>query len=97
MSDRRLWNINAGRITISTFGITPRIFELTRDLPDVMISVDLVAPTQALRQSLVPWAQRYSLDGLMEALGNHMEAKSRDVKLTLTRPDKVMIPYTMSK
>ncbi len=97
MSDRRLWNINAGRITISTFGITPRIFELTRDLPDVMISVDLVAPTQALRQSLVPWAQRYSLDGLMEALGNHMEAKSRDVKLTLTRPDKVMIQYTMSK
>ena len=97
MSDRRIWNVNAGRISISTFGITPRIFELTRDLPDVMISVDLVAPTQALRQSLVPWARRYSLDGLMEALGNHLQAKSREEKLPLTRPDKVMIHYTMSK
>lgn len=97
MSDRRTWNINTGRITISTFGVTPRIFELTRDLPDVMVSVDLVAPTQALRHSLVPWAQRYSLDGLMEAIGHHTEAKSLDAKLSLTRPDKVVIQYTMSK
>ncbi|KAI2498166.1 hypothetical protein MHU86_16309 [Fragilaria crotonensis] len=95
MSDRRTWNINAGRITISTFGVTPRIFELTRDLPDVMVSVDLVAPTQALRHSLVPWAQRYSLDGLMEAIGHHTEAKSLDTKLSLTRRDKVVIQYTM--
>lgn len=97
MSDRRIWDIDARCITILTMGITPRIFELTRDLPDITIAVDLIAPTQELRESLVPLARRYSLDGLLEAINNHMEGRSSHAKLPLTGEDKVMFQYTMSE
>jgi adenine C2-methylase RlmN of 23S rRNA A2503 and tRNA A37 len=102
VSERFTWNLNQGRITISTIGISPRIYDLTRDLPDVVIAIDLCAPTQEMRCSLLPLAQRYSLNDLLDALENHMQAKSFDSDATPTREvccprDKVMIRYIMGK
>jgi hypothetical protein len=101
IAEKPMWNINKDRMTVSTIGITPRIFDLTRDLPQVNIALDLRAPTQNLRSAVVPLAQRYSLDGLMEALGNHMrkDAVSDQTSIleNVTRREKVIISYQMGK
>jgi adenine C2-methylase RlmN of 23S rRNA A2503 and tRNA A37 len=101
MAEKPMWNINKDRMTVSTIGITPRIFDLTRDLPQVNIALDLRAPTQNLRSAVVPLAQRYSLDGLMEALDNHMRKYTVSDRTSIldndTRREKVIIVYTMGK
>lgn len=101
MSERPMWNINKGRMTISTIGVTPRIFDLTRDLPEVNIALDLRAPNQELRGSIIRLAQRYSLDGLMEALDNHMRKNIVPDNAidfgNFARREKVIIWYKMGK
>jgi Radical SAM superfamily len=99
LANKRVWDLCRGRITISTIGVTPRIYDLTRDLPDVILAVGLYAPNQSLRRAIVPSAQEYPLDTLMDALDNHMQ-DPRDQGLLSPSGCKrrmVMIEYIMSK
>lgn len=99
LANKRVWDLCRGRITISTIGVTPRIYDLTRDLPDVILAVGLYAPNQSLRRAIVPSAQEYPLDTLMDALDNHMQ-DPRDRGLISPSGCKrrmVMIEYIMSK
>jgi len=96
------WNLCRGRITISTVGITPRIYDLTRELPNVVLALGLHAPTQTLRRAIVPIAQQYPLDELMAALDNHMNDPQDRVQGVLLSPSgrkrrMVMVEYIMSK
>ena len=102
LSNKRSWNLCRGRITISTVGITSRIYDLTRDLPNVILALGLHAPNQALRRTIVPVADQYPLDELMEALDNHMNDPQDRVQGTLLSPSgrkrrMVMVEYIMSK
>jgi 23S rRNA (adenine2503-C2)-methyltransferase len=102
LANQKSWNLCRGRITISTVGITPRIYDLTRDLPNVILSLGLHAPNQALRRTIVPVAEQYPLDKLMEALDNHMNDPQDRVQRTLLSPSgrkrrMVMVEYIMSK
>lgn len=99
LANKHVWDLCRGRITISTIGVTPRIYDLTRDLPDVILAVGLYAPNQTLRRAIVPAAQEYPLDALMDALDNHMQ-DPRDRGLVSPSGRKrrmVMIEYIMSK
>lgn len=102
LANKRSWNLCRGRITISTIGITPRIYDLTRDLPNVILALGLHAPTQALRRAIVPVAEQYPLDELMMALDNHMNDPQDRVEGTLLSPSgrkrrMIMVEYIMSK
>ncbi|MEO1479844.1 MAG: radical SAM protein, partial [Bacteroidota bacterium] len=55
-------------VTVSTVGVVPALKKLTRDFPEVSLALSLHAPTQALRQRIVPSAKRWPLPQLMEAL-----------------------------
>jgi hypothetical protein len=73
---------------------------LTRDLPNVILSLGLHAPNQALRRTIVPVAEQYPLDKLMEALDNHMNDPQDRVQRTLLSPSgrkrrMVMVEYIM--
>jgi len=70
--DRKRWNLAHGHVTVSTVGIVPRIRQLTRDLPQVSLAVSLHAPTQAMRQAIVPMAKLYPIEELIDALDQHM-------------------------
>ncbi|KAI2503985.1 hypothetical protein MHU86_10482 [Fragilaria crotonensis] len=72
--DRKRWNFAFGKITVSTVGVTPRIRDLTRDLPEVCLALSLHAPNQEMRSAIVPAANAYKIEGLIEALDNHMMA-----------------------
>jgi 23S rRNA (adenine2503-C2)-methyltransferase len=67
MADPKGLHIVPRRVTISTAGIVPRIHELagTADRPHLAIS--LAAPTDALRNELMPINKKWPLDQLLKA------------------------------
>ena len=93
------FHLKRGRITISTIGITPRIYDLKRDLPGVILAVVLHAPTEELRNAILPC--RFGLVGLFEALDNYMSTSKHEMAnenhKTLSRKRRVMIEYLMGK
>jgi 23S rRNA (adenine2503-C2)-methyltransferase len=56
------------RITISTSGITPKIYELMKLGYKGRLALSLHAPDQALRESLMPIAKTYPLPELMSTV-----------------------------
>ncbi|MBA2564481.1 MAG: 23S rRNA (adenine(2503)-C(2))-methyltransferase RlmN [Gemmatimonadetes bacterium] len=57
----------ARRITVSTAGVAPHIADLAAFNPQIKLAISLHAPTDALRDELVPLNRRYPLARLMEA------------------------------
>jgi len=72
--DRRLWNLAHNRVTVSTVGVTSRMKDLTRDLPEVNLALSLHAPNQKMREAIVPAAKGTPIESLIEALDDHMMA-----------------------
>ena len=56
------------RITISTSGITPKIYELMKSGYKGRLALSLHAPDQKLRESIMPIAKRYQLPELMSTV-----------------------------
>jgi len=63
-----------GRVTVSTVGLISQIRRLTKELPEVSLALSLHAPNQEARTAIVPTASRYPIEGLIDALDNHMMA-----------------------
>lgn len=105
--DRKRWNLSHGRVTVSTVGVTPKIHDLTRDLPEVSLALSLHAPNQEMRTKIVPAAKAYKIEGLIEALDRHMMVymaqdydgarftKAQRIKESTRR--RAMIEYVMRK
>mmetsp|Transcript_11015 Transcript_11015/g.19225 ORF Transcript_11015/g.19225 Transcript_11015/m.19225 type:complete len:543 (-) Transcript_11015:522-2150(-) len=78
--DRRLWNLAHNRVTVSTVGVTSRMRDLTRDLPEVNLALSLHAPNQRMREAIVPAAKGTPIESLIEALDEHMMALAKRQK-----------------
>ena len=74
MIDTSRWNLAHGRVTVSTVGLISQIRRLTKELPEVSLALSLHAPNQDARTAIVPTASRYPIEGLIDALDNHMMA-----------------------
>jgi 23S rRNA (adenine2503-C2)-methyltransferase len=68
LNDPKLFGFGARRITISTSGIVPRIEALAAEPIQVNLAVSLHAPTDELRDTLVPINRRWPVARLMEAV-----------------------------
>jgi len=104
--DRKRWNLAHGKITVSTVGVTPRIRDLTRDLPEVSLALSLHAPNQEMRSAIVPAAKAYKIEALIDALDQHMMAYmkkrqgkdySGDERVKESSKRRAMIEYVMCK
>ena len=72
MVNTKQFGLGHGHVTVSTVGITPRIRQLSAELPYVNLALSLHAPNQELRSAIVPAARAYKIEGLIDALDNHM-------------------------
>ena len=70
--DCRRWNLRHERVTVSTVGVTPKIRRFTEDMPELALALSLHAPNQEARSAIVPAAKAYPIEGLIDALDNHM-------------------------
>jgi len=66
------------RITISTSGIVPKIYQYTDDKLPFGLAISLHAPNQELREQIMPIARKFPLDLLLESLRYYMRAKKRN-------------------
>eukprot|EP00898_Chlorokybus_atmophyticus_P001144 jgi/Chlat1/202/Chrsp1S03119 len=79
MTDPRRFGLSPAHITVSTVGVAPRMRQLTLDAPGVRLAVSLHAPSQPLRQQLVPTATAYPLTQIMQAMDDYTSASGHGV------------------
>jgi 23S rRNA (adenine2503-C2)-methyltransferase len=71
------YGLSRRRVTVSTSGVVPMIDKLAQDCP-VALAVSLHAPTDLLRDDLVPLNKKYPLQELLEACERYLQAAPRD-------------------
>ena len=71
------YGLSRRRVTVSTSGVVPMIDKLAADCP-VALAVSLHAPTDALRDDLVPLNKKYPLQELLAACERYLQAAPRD-------------------
>ena len=77
MLDDRAYGLSRRRVTLSTSGLVPQIDRLREACP-VALAVSLHAPTDALRDELVPINRKWPLAQLMAACRRYIERAPRD-------------------
>lgn len=73
--------IAAKKITISSVGIIPRIYQFTVEQHPFSLAISLHAPTQELRRQIMPLAGSFPLDELMES-ARHYTRQQRQRRIT---------------
>ena len=76
MQDDLAYGLSKSRVTVSTSGIVPAILDLKK-VSDVSLAVSLHAPTDELRDQLVPVNKRYPLAELIPACKSYIEGDKR--------------------
>ncbi len=77
MLDDHGYGLSRRRVTVSTSGVVPMMDRLGDDCP-VALAVSLHAPTDALRDNLVPLNRKYPLHELMDACRRYLAHAPRD-------------------
>ena len=88
MMDDLAFGISKRRVTISTAGVVPAIYDLA-EVSDVSLAVSLHAPDDALRDELVPINRKYPLSELLAACRHYVaglgERRALTVEYTLIK------------
>ena len=77
MLDDHGYGLSRRRVTVSTSGVVPMIDRLGEDCP-VALAVSLHAPTDALRDYLVPLNKKYPIAQLLDACRRYLAHAPRD-------------------
>ncbi len=77
MLDDHGYGLSRRRVTVSTSGVVPMIDRLADDCP-VALAVSLHAPSDALRDNLVPLNKKYPIAELLRACTRYQSAAPRD-------------------
>lgn len=71
MLDDHAFGLSKRRVTLSTSGIVPKMYELAKDI-DVSLAISLHAPNDELRDELVPINKKYPLSELIKAAKSYV-------------------------
>ena len=70
-----------GRITLSTVGFVPGIYQLGKENLGVKLAISLNAPTDKIRNALMPVNRNYPLSDLMECMRNYPLSSGQKITL----------------
>jgi len=84
LSDPDLLNLSQRRITVSTVGIVEGIKRLTNEELKVNLVLSLHAPNQKIRTKIIPYARKYPLESIMEAMDEYAQKTKRDITYEYT-------------
>ncbi|MHA7879078.1 MAG: 23S rRNA (adenine(2503)-C(2))-methyltransferase RlmN [Saccharospirillum sp.] len=71
MMDDNAYGLSKRRVTLSTSGVVPAIYELAK-VTDVALALSLHAPNDALRNTLVPLNRKYNIKMVLDACNHYM-------------------------
>ncbi len=72
-------NLGSRHITVSTCGVIPKIYEFSKLPYQVNLAISLHAPTNEIRDKIMPINKVYKLDDLMKAIEDYLKAQNRRV------------------
>jgi 23S rRNA (adenine2503-C2)-methyltransferase len=81
LHDPKCFNMSARRITISTVGVPPKIRQLADEELPINLALSLHAPTEPLRRELIPWAEHFALDEILDACRYYFDRSGREITL----------------
>lgn len=81
LTDENGLHISQRNVTVSTCGIVPKMYELAEENLQITLAISLHASNQAKRAELMPIANKYSINEVLEACRNYFEKTGR--RLTL--------------
>jgi len=76
MLDDFAYGLSKRRVTLSTSGVIPALIRL-REVSDVSLAVSLHAPTDQLRDQIVPINKKYPIDALLKACRHYIQGETR--------------------
>jgi len=79
LNNKETFNIGARSITVSTSGIVEGIKKFTEENMQVNLAVSLHAPTQEIREKIMPISKKYSLEELMKSIEEYIKKTNRRV------------------
>jgi 23S rRNA (adenine2503-C2)-methyltransferase len=81
LHDPKCFNIGARRITLSTVGVPAKIRDLASEKLPINLALSLHAPNEQLRRELIPWAEHFSLDDILDACRHYFDRTGREITL----------------
>ena len=72
-------NIGYRHITISTCGIIPKIYELAKLSLPITLAISLHAPTNEVRNKIMPINRKYPLEALIKACNTYFQKTNRRI------------------
>ena len=72
-------NLGSRHITVSTCGIVPKIYEFMKLPYQVNLAISLHAPTNEIRNKIMPINKVYDLDTLMKAVKDYLKVSTRRI------------------
>jgi sorting nexin-8 len=93
ITDTYRFGIGDNSVTVSTVGVIENMYRLMKDCPSVNLALSLHAPTQALREKIVPTAKAWPMDKLMAAV----EFYNRNQKFKGKKKGRIMMEYVVIK
>jgi sorting nexin-8 len=79
------FSLRQNRVTVSTVGIVDNMYRIIDAFPGVTIALSLHAPTQTMRQQIVPSARKHSLKELVDCIDYYFDKTKK----------KMLIEYVM--
>jgi 23S rRNA (adenine2503-C2)-methyltransferase len=77
--DEEIFGISQRRITVSTVGIVEGIKRMSAENLKVNLVLSLHAPNQHVRQKIIPYARKYPLEDIIQAMDGYSAKTKRDV------------------
>ena len=81
INDAKGLQIGSRHITLSTCGIVPKIYELAKFPLQINLAISFHAPTDELRNKLMPVNKVYSIPILIKAIRDYLQVTSRRVTI----------------
>ena len=81
LHDPACLNLGARRITISTVGVPAKMRQLAGEQLPINLAISLHAPNEPLRKQLIPWAEHFALDDILDAARFYFERTGREITL----------------
>jgi len=82
MMDDFAFGLSKRRVTISTSGVVPAL-DLLKEKIDVALAISLHAPTDELRDEIVPINKKYNIETFLAACRRYIDGSTANEKVTI--------------
>jgi TIGR00048: radical SAM enzyme, Cfr family len=79
LTDENGLGISQRNVTVSTCGIVPKMYDLAEEKLQITLALSLHAPNDEKRQELMPIANKYSMDEVLDACRNYFDKTGRRI------------------